>query len=282
MISQVKEQMDQVYEGLELSTPISQNIACMSTERIYFGKAVSLAPGDDMDEPAPPVNLFTDTESFFGVAIADVTKERLPDPTTGKLNSAPFGAFEPEEGITVKRKGKIWVVSDTQVTSRALGVYVRDEDNAGTSATVTSTTCTLANLAGGSFTVTIAGLAVQTVTFEATAPATVAAACATINAQLNGAIAVPVGAQILITTSMVGSSITIAAADIGTDLVWDTPVAGTGDVASYAWNSRGSFHAAAAGSGTGIAGYSEVTTWCKWLAALTVNSKYFGLLDIAL
>ena len=276
-ITTVKEQFNTVYEGLIYGRTLKRRTVT-AAERIYFGKAVSLDATDDISKPDPAVNLFTDTETFYGISIADVTLEALPAPDTGQTNGAPFGAFEPKKGFAVVKKGSIWVVSDTAVTSRALGVYIRDEDNAGTPATITSTTATLANLADDSFTVTIAGYAVQTITFGAVAPASVAAACATINAQLEGAIAAPSGTDIVITTKMVGSTITIAATAVGTDLVWDTPVAGTGEVASYAWNSRGSFRAYT--TGQSVAGFTEVTAGLKWVAAQTTGGKYYGLLDV--
>lgn len=281
MITSVKTTMDEVYAGMEIASPGSLNEAAIGSELIYFGHGVSLAATDDIAELAPTVNLFTDTEMFYGVAVGDVTLERLGDPSTQAVNQAPYGAHSANKGVAIKRKGKIWVPSDTQITSRAQGIYVRDADLAGTPATVTSTTFTVAALSGDSFTVTISGYAVQTITF-ASNPASLAAACYFINQQLTGAVATVSGTDIVLTTTLVGSTITIAATDHAAEIVWDTPVAGTGNVASYPWNSRGIFHAAAAGSGTGITGYTEITAGAKWRAGKTVNAVYYGLLDLDL
>jgi hypothetical protein len=273
----VKDTMNEVFEGMVYGKPLLQETV-ISSELVYFGKAVSLAATDNIDSTTPKAALFTDTETFYGVAIGEPTLEALPDPFTGLINSAPYGAHAANHGMTVVRKGKIWVWSDTAITSRALGVYVRDEDSLGTAATVTSTTCTEANLDGDDFDITISGYAVQNVVFAA--PASDAAVANQINAQISGAIAVEASGDIVITTILKGDTMTIAATDIGSDLVWDTPVAGTGDAVQYAHNARGSFRAYT--TSQSVAGFTEISTKCAWRAGKTVGGKYFGLLEVAL
>lgn len=276
MITSILDERAPVYSGMVVGRPLERRTG-VASERIYFGKGVSIAPASDLTLD-PVLNLFTDTQQFMGVSVADTTLEALADPVTGIPNTAPFGAHSANRPFGYVRKGLIWVHSDTAITSRALGVFVKDEDGLGTPATVLSTAFA-ADSSALSFTVTIAGFAVQTVTMPA-GTTSLAAAATQINLQIAGGYAQVVGSQIQLVTYQIGSTMTIAATDSTTDITWDTPVAGTGDPAIYDWNARGTFHASTAA--TPVAGYTEVTAYSEWQAAKTVNGRYYGLLEVKL
>lgn len=279
MQNSVRDDMTEAYEGMlyGYQRGIDSGI---STEQIYFGKGVSRLPATNVDQIPPDISMFKDGEVFAGIAIADTTLERRPDPTTGVVNAASFGSYLADKPVGFLRRGRIWVVSDTEVADISKGVYVKDEDNVGTAATITSTTHVVSAVDGDSFTVTITGYAVQTVTFTSAAEASVAAAAAEMNSQLVGCSVTVTGGAFVISTDAVGSTQTIAATDIASEIEWDTPVAGTGDVAGSPANSRGSFRNFTLAQS--VAGFTEVSSSCKWLYGKTISTKYFGLLEVNL
>lgn len=116
---------------------------------------------------------------------------------------------------------------------------VIDVDNAGNATatwdaaagTVTDTTSyAVSDQDGKTEKVTIDGGAEQTVTFSGT-HTTAAQIAASMNAQLVGCSVAVVGGQVKITSDKQGTDSSVAIGTGTCDLTWDTPVAGTGDVA---------------------------------------------------
>ena len=267
-----------VYEGLEVSTPDSFRTTALAQERIFFGKGVSILATDMAFRPKG--KLFTAGEQFFGVAIADTTLEREPDPITGLPSGAPYGSWRAKKPVTVKRKGRIWVISDTAVDSRAKSVYVRNTDNVGTPASITSDVEVFANFEGITVTLTMHGFAPQAHVLTAAAAASLAAAAAELNNAFNGVKVSVVGGHLVFTTDEVGEAATIAIADNAAVLEFGAPVDGTGVIAIYPAGARGSFRCYTAGQS--VSGFTELTSGVKWVSGKTENAQYFGLLELDL
>lgn len=253
----------QAFEGMVHDRPelVKTGIA---TNVVYFGKALSRSKTDLA--VVPSVHGYTNGEVFEGIAMADTTKE----PEGG------IGAFAALDAVQMLRKGRIWVRSADAVNDLTKSVFVRNTDDVGTAATITdSTTYPVADQDGKTSIVTISGYAPQTVTF-AGATTTAAGVAAQMNAQLKGCSVAVVGGKVKITTDAVGSGVTISVAAGTGALTWASPVAGTGDIAVLAENAKGSFRATTTTGYTDLGAIADV----KWIAAATINAKYYGLLAI--
>lgn len=350
----------------------------VSSEIIYFGKAVSIHPTSGLSEHPPTVKRFTASELFAGVAIADTTLERKAHPTTGEASQAPYGAHSANKELGILKRGRIWVQSDTAVDSMSKGVYVKNTDSAGTAAYIESTlvpaptaatiatdvmsvaaiaeddiTVTVAGFApitvtfgadtntqaeviedlndacagvavftavsttgvlgttvakgagitiaitdeagklewdtpvagttpdldDDTITVTIPGYAVQTVTFDEHA-IDADSVVAQINKQIVGGFARNTAGTIRVSTDKVGEDQTVAVTAISAKLTWGSAVAGTGDVAIFAENARGSFRCYTASQS--VSGYTELSSAeAEWVRGEVVGGKYFGLLAVS-
>ena len=267
------------YEGMMQTRPL-EVASGICNERIYAGKAVSIAPAAAMAGLPARVNGFTTGQILYGIVPADTTLERLPDPVTGLINQAPFGAYGANDTAPVVRKGQVWVRTDTVVADLSRSVFIRDADVTGTAATVVALAAQfpVADQVGLTLTINIAGFAPQLVTFAA-ATTTAAHVAAEINAQIVGGRAlVNAGGDVVIQTDEVGAHVTIAIV-AGTSVVaWEVPADGTGVMVPAHIASRGTFRDVAA------ADYTEITAanGLKWLRSTTVNTVPFALLGINL
>jgi hypothetical protein len=252
------------------------------SELAYFGKGVSrtktvVAPG------TPTVNLYTSGEVFEGILPADVSVERLANPTTGVRNAAPYGAYLANSVAPIVRKGRVWVVSSDTVDDLSKSVFIRSAALAGTAATVTDTTTyPVADQDTKTEVVTVtdgglgSSVGAQTVTFSGT-HTTALQIAASLNAQLVACSASVVGGQVKLTTDVTGAGVTIAIGTGTTALTWGTPVAGTGaDVTDPAASAKGSFRATTTTGYTDLGAIAPV----KWLAGQTVGGIYYGLIEI--
>jgi hypothetical protein len=228
--------------------------------------------------------LYVASQNFEGIAIADVSVERLPHPTTGVVNTAPYGAYLANTTLPLMRKGRVWVVSADAVDNLSKSVFVRSSVAAGTAATITDTTTyAVTDQDGLTSIITIvdggvgSAAGAQTVTFSG-ATTTAASVAAQMNAGLVGCSVAVVGGQVKITTDATGSGVTIAAAAGTGNLTWGTPVAGTGTPTTMPENAKGSFRATAATGYTDLGAIAPV----KWLAQATIGGVNYGLLEINL
>jgi hypothetical protein len=269
------------FEG-KLQDRAERSVSGIASELIYFGKALSRLPASGVGDIPPKVNLYNLGEVFEGVAVADMSVQRLADPTTGALNQAPYGAYLADTGVQVLRKGRIWVVSADAIDNLTKSVFVRSALATGTAATITDTTTyAVADQDGLTSVITITDGGVgsaagpQTVTF-AGATTTAAQVAAQMNAQLVGCRVEVSGGQVLITTDAVGAGVTIAAAAGTGNLTWAAPVAGAGDSTTMPQAAQGSFRATAATDYTDLGAVAPVV----WKAAQTINGVNFGLLEV--
>lgn len=268
------------FEG-KLQDQASRIVSGAASELIYFGKMLTRSKSVGIDGRTPIVNLFTTGEVVEGIAIADVSVERLANPTTGVSNQAPYGAFLANTAVPVLRRGRVWVVSEDTVDDLTKSVYVRNTTLAGTAATVTDTTSyPVADQDTLAYTITItdggAGEAagVQTVTFSVTTT-TAALVASQSNTQLIGCSVSVVGGQVVWTTDVPGAGVTIAAGAGTSGLTFGTPVAGTGGPPAGA---KGSFRATTASGYTDVGASYPV----KWVAGQTIGGIYYGLVEINL
>jgi hypothetical protein len=141
----VNDEPVQAYEGKvqdSVSFPTSI-ISKLASELIYFGKLVTpyddaeLAVGGASGGPQrvkAPTSAAEITRCLKGggIAIADPSVERMRNPAApGTPNSAPFGAFASGDMLPVMRKGRIWVVVETELTDLDSDVYVRFQNPGG-------------------------------------------------------------------------------------------------------------------------------------------------------
>ncbi len=106
-------------------------VSYIASELIYFGKAVSLlstaelaiggADGGPQSIKLPAATTDVSTNLFQGVAKADPSVQRTR--TAGVDDD--FGAFIAETTVPVMKKGRIWVVVTTAITSINDGVFVQ-------------------------------------------------------------------------------------------------------------------------------------------------------------
>lgn len=247
-------------------------------ELIYFGKAVSRPTTTNLDQRPPTLSLYTAGQNFEGIAIADTSIERLPDPTTGELNQADYGAYIAKTALGTLRKGRIWVKSADKVDSLAKSVFVRSATATGTAATITDTTTyPVADQDGKTLTVNISGLSAQLVTFSG-ATTTAASVAAQMNGQLIGCSVIETGGQVKISTDATGTGVTISITAGTSDLTWAAPVAGTGSDGVMPDAAQGSFRATTATGYTDLGAIAAV----KWVGAETIDGDYYGLLEINL
>jgi hypothetical protein len=254
----------------------------IASELFYFGKAASRSLTANLNQYPPTVNLYTASEEFVGISIADASVARLPDPTTGVINTANYGAYLTNTTVPLIRRGRIWVVSADAVDNLSKSVFVRSSVAAGTAATITDTTTyPVTDQDGLTSIITIvdggvgSAAGAQTVTFSG-AHTTAAQIAASMNAQLVGCSVAVVGGQVKITTDVTGAGVTIAAAAGTGNLTWDTPVAGTGTPTTMPENAQGSFRATTATGYTDLGALAPVS----WVGNETIGGVNFGLLAI--
>lgn len=106
----------QAFEGMVHDRPerIESGIA---SALIYFGKACSQSLTVAIDEVTPNVNLYTGTEKFAGIAIADTSIETI---------SPDYGGYVAETAVPLLKKGRIWVVTGDTITDLSTSVWVRN------------------------------------------------------------------------------------------------------------------------------------------------------------
>jgi hypothetical protein len=270
------------FEG-KVQDRAERSVSGIASELIYFGKGLSRPLTTGLGNIPPLVNLYASGENFEGIAMADMSVERLAG-TTGLINQANYGAFVAQTAVPILRKGRIWVVSADAVDNLSKSVFIRSSVAAGTAATITDTTTypvtdqdTLTSIV----TIVDGGIGsaagAQTVTF-AGATTTAASVAAQMNAQLVGCQVAVVGGQVKITTDATGAGVTIAVAAGTGNLTWGTPVAGTGTPLTMPENAKGSFRATTATGYTDLGAIAAV----KWLAADTIGGVNYGLIEINL
>ncbi len=130
----------------------------LAAATVRFGKAVTRSATVGVNELPAVVRQYTDGEIFYGIAIADVSIETIPN--------VDYGGYLAETSVPTLTKGQIWVKSEDAVDDLSKSVFVKSTSPSGTPATVTDTTTyPVATQAGKTEKVTISGVSEQTVTF---------------------------------------------------------------------------------------------------------------------
>jgi len=247
----------QAYEG-KVQDKADRIESAVASELIYFGKALSQSNTVAIGEVTPTVQMYTASQKFAGIAIADPSIEAI---------STSYGGYIATDTVPRIMKGRIWVKSGDTVDDLSKSVFVRSANAAGTAGyQADSTTYPVTTQAGLTSLMTIDGGTQQTVTFTT----------AIDQGNITDTTAWPLGDQVGLTVvitidggtpqtlTIAGTTTTAAhmAAEITALLVGGSAAVVGGQVVVTS-NSLGPASAVAATAGTG---------GTSWAAGATVNN----------
>lgn len=117
---------DRAREGFPVDTGLRDIISRLAeADDIYFGKLVVATTGQSEKLAKLPAAAgdITTAGLVHGVAMADTSRETPDGATAGK--------YDTNDAIPVVRKGRVWVVAETEITDIDQGVFVRFQNPGG-------------------------------------------------------------------------------------------------------------------------------------------------------